>query len=321
MTSVDFSAGSADAGERVDAVVAKRIDVPRTAVQRALRDGSLTVDGTTVRPSHRLSAGQRVEGAVEIPEERAPGPEDIPLEVRYADDRVLVVSKPAGLVTHPAAGHRAGTLVNALLALGEPLAGRDPARPGIVHRLDKDTSGLLLVAKDDAAHAFLVTALEDRRIERTYAALVRGRPPAASGTIDAPIGRHPARRWVMAVAADGRPAVTHYRVVAAERRCTLLEVRLETGRTHQIRVHLAHLGCPVLGDRAYGGAGEPSRELGLTRPFLHAVRLAFPHPDDSRRVEVADELPEELGAALAAAGIPPPPPMATREGKTLINKR
>jgi len=241
---------------------------------------------------------------VALPEEQPPGPEDIPLEVRYSDDRVLVVSKPAGLVTHPAAGHRGGTLVNALLALGEPLAPRDPARAGIVHRLDKDTSGLLLVAKDDGAHAFLVAALKDRRIERTYLALVRGRPPAASGTVDAPIGRHPARRWVMAVVAGGRPAVTHYRVLAAERRCALLEVRLETGRTHQIRVHLAHLGCPVLGDRTYGGASELSRELDLARPFLHAIRLAFPHPDDSRRVEVTDELPEELGVALAAAGIP-----------------
>jgi 23S rRNA pseudouridine1911/1915/1917 synthase len=304
MTTVDFVAGSADTGERVDAVVARRAGVPRTAVQRAFRDGSLTVDGEAVRPSHRLGAGERVAGAVEIPEERAPAPEDIPLAVRYSDERVLVVSKPAGLVTHPAAGHRAGTLVNALLALGEPLAGRDPARPGIVHRLDKDTSGLLLVAKDDAAHAFLVAALEERRIERTYLALVRGRPSAASGTIDAPIGRHPARRWAMAVVADGRPAVTHYRIVAEESRCTLLEVRLETGRTHQIRVHLAHLGCPVLGDRAYGGAAELARELGLGRPFLHAIRLAFPHPDDSHRVEVADELPEELRAALAAAGLP-----------------
>jgi 23S rRNA pseudouridine1911/1915/1917 synthase len=305
MTRVDFVAESADAGERVDAVVARRIEVPRAAVQRALNDGSLTVDGEAVRPSHRLGAGARVAGAVEIPERRrAPAPEDIPLAVRYSDDRVLVVSKPAGLVTHPAAGHPAGTLVNALLALGVPLAGRDSARPGIVHRLDKDTSGLLLVAKDDAAHAFLVAALEARSIERTYLALVRGRPSAASGTIDAPIGRHPSRRWMLAVTAEGRPAVTHYRVLGAERRCTLLEVRLETGRTHQIRVHLAHLGCPVLGDRTYGGASELARELGLTRIFLHAIRLAFPHPDDSRRVEVTDELPDDLERALASSDLP-----------------
>ncbi|MGH2693580.1 MAG: RluA family pseudouridine synthase [Actinomycetota bacterium] len=307
MTRVDFVAGVATTGERVDAAVARRLGVARTAVQRALREGSLTVDGEEVRPSHRLGAGQRVVGVVEVPGEQAPKPEDIPIAVRYSDDRVLVVSKPAGLVTHPASGHGSGTLVNALLATGVPLAGLGSPRPGIVHRLDKDTSGLLLVAKDDAAHAFLVAALKDRSIERTYVALVRGRPPAASGSIDAPIGRHPARRWLMAVVPEGRPAVTNYRILASAERYTLLEVGLETGRTHQIRVHLAHLGSPVLGDRTYGGASELSRELGLTRAFLHASRLVFPHPDDSRSVEVSDELPEDLASALARAGLPPPP--------------
>jgi 23S rRNA pseudouridine1911/1915/1917 synthase len=210
-------------------------------------------------------------------------------------------------VTHPARGHEAGTLVNALLALGEPLAGMGSTRPGIVHRLDKDTSGLLLVAKDDAAQQFLVEALRDRRIQRVYLALVRGIPPAASGTIDAPLGRHPVKRRSIAVVAGGRPAVTHYRVVAKTDKAALLEVTLETGRTHQIRVHLAHLGHPVLGDRTYGGVSELSRSLGLTRPFLHAIRLSFPHPTDGRTIEVTDPLPPDLSAALTTANLPLPP--------------
>jgi 23S rRNA pseudouridine1911/1915/1917 synthase len=226
--------------------------------------------------------------------------------VRYEDDRVMVVSKPAGLVTHPARGNERGTLVNALLGLGVPLAGRSSVRPGIVHRLDKGTSGLLLVAKDDAAQAFLVDELRKRRVERRYLALVRGRPTSASGTIEAPVGRHPAKRRLMAVVSGGRPSVTHFRVLSAGEDVSLLDVSLETGRTHQIRVHLAHLGHPVLGDAVYGGKSELSRKLGLARPFLHAYRLTFRHPDDGRTVEVADELPADLAAALGAARLPPP---------------
>jgi 23S rRNA pseudouridine1911/1915/1917 synthase len=163
------------------------------------------------------------------------------------------------------------------------------------------------VAKDDAAHAHLVEALRARRVERRYLALVAGPPPAASGTIDAPVGRHPRRRHLMAVVAGGRTAVTHYRVVGTGGDASLLDVALETGRTHQVRVHLAHLGHPVVGDRTYGGRSELSARLGLDRPFLHAWRLAFPHPADGRRLEVVDGLPEDLTAALAAAGIAPPP--------------
>ncbi|MGH2730294.1 MAG: RluA family pseudouridine synthase, partial [Actinomycetota bacterium] len=221
-----------------------------------------------------------------------------------ADERVLVVCKPAGLVTHPARGHATGTLVNALLALGGPLAGAGSTRPGIVHRLDKDTSGLLLVAKDDAAQAYLVDALRARRIERRYAALVRGAMPARSGTIEAPVGRHPIARRKMAVTPSGRPSVTHYEVLGEGAGASLLDVALETGRTHQIRVHLAHLGHPVLGDRAYGGGSEPATTLGLARPFLHAWKLTFPHPDDGRRVAITDPIPPDLAAALDAAGIP-----------------
>ena len=304
---IRFVAGDEDVGERVDVVVARRADVTRALAQRALKNGDVTVDGVEVRASHRLEVGSVVAGEIPAPVIPVPEAEDIPVVVRFTDDRVLVVSKPPGLVTHPARGHEAGTLVNALLALGEPLAGMGSTRPGIVHRLDKDTSGLLLVAKDDAAQQFLVEALRDRRIQRVYLALVRGIPPAASGTIDAPLGRHPVKRRSIAVVAGGRPAVTHYRVVAKTDKAALLEVTLETGRTHQIRVHLAHLGHPVLGDRTYGGVSELSRSLGLTRPFLHAIRLSFPHPTDGRTIEVTDPLPPDLSAALTTANLPLPP--------------
>ncbi|MGH2747058.1 MAG: RluA family pseudouridine synthase [Actinomycetota bacterium] len=303
---IRFTPAPHEVGERADVVVAARAGVARRVARDALKAGAVTVSGATAKPSYRLSEGDVVAGEVVAPEERPPEPEAIPIVVRYEDERVLVVSKPAGLVTHPAAGQRAGTLVNALLALGGPLSGAGTERPGIVHRLDKDTSGLLLVARDDDAHAKLARALKERRVGRRYLALVRGVPAAARGTIDASVGRHPARRWLMAVVPDGRPAVTHYRVLGDASDCALLDVSLESGRTHQVRVHLSHLGHPVIGDRAYGGGGDLARRLGLQRPFLHAWRLAFPHPDDGRTVEVADPLPEELVSALAEAGIPAP---------------
>lgn len=247
-------------------------------------------------------------GEIETDRDGPPAGEDIPLEIRFEDERVLVVSKPAGLVAHPARGHGTGTLVNALIGRGGPLSGMGGPRPGIVHRLDKDTSGLLLVAKDDIAHQHLSDALKTRAIERRYLALVRGIPGSRTGTIDAPLGRHPQRRRAMAVLAGGRPALTHYSVVASGGGATLLDVRLETGRTHQIRVHLAYLRHPVLGDAAYGGRGELSEGIGLRRPFLHAFRLRFPHPGDGREVEVSDPLPADLEDALAHAGVPLPAP-------------
>ena len=300
---IEFRPSESEVGERVDLALTRRLSVPRTLVQRALKEGLVTVSGEAVRPSYRLEPGDTVAGDVPA---RAGGPplaEDIPIAVRYSDDRVLVVSKPAGLVTHPARGHDRGTLVNALLALGEPLAGRGSIRPGIVHRLDKDTSGLLLVAKDDRAQAELVEALRRREVERRYLALIKGAPAAERSTVDAPVGRDPRRRWRMAVVPDGRPSVTHLQAIASADGFTLLEVKLETGRTHQIRVHLAHLGHPVLGDRTYGGASEAARALGLTRPFLHAHRLSFPLPGSGHRIEVADPLPPDLADALARAGL------------------
>jgi 23S rRNA pseudouridine1911/1915/1917 synthase len=303
---IAFVADASDEGRRIDVVVAERAGVTRALVQRALRSGDVTVTGVATRPSYRLVAGDEVAGEIPIPTFGPPGAEDIPLRIRYEDDRVLVVSKPAGLVTHPARGHETGTLVNALVGLDVPLAGAASSRPGIVHRLDKDTSGLLLVAKDDDAHARLVLALQARGIERRYLALVRGAMVAPSGTIEAPVGRHPTKRRQMAVVDGGRRAVTHYRVVSAAADVSLLDVSLETGRTHQIRVHLSYVGHPILGDRTYGGGTERAAELGLVRPFLHAWRLAFPSPDDGRTIEVSDEVPDDLVRALALAGLQVP---------------
>jgi 23S rRNA pseudouridine1911/1915/1917 synthase len=291
--------GPEEQGERVDVVVTRHSGVTRARVQRAIKAGEVTVTGAVVRPSYRLEQGDVIEGPVAMDDVAAPAAEQIAVTVLYEDDRLLVVSKPPGMVAHPDSSHDSGTLVNALLGLGVPLSAQGSRRPGIVHRLDKDTSGALLVAKDDDAHRFLVAALRARSVERTYLALVRGALQAPSGTVDAPVGRHPARRRVMAVVPEGRAAVTHYRVLSSVEAATLLEVRLETGRTHQIRVHLSHLGNPVLGDRVYGGASELARSLGLTRPFLHAVRLAFPHPDGGRAMEVEDPLPPDLAAVLS----------------------
>jgi 23S rRNA pseudouridine1911/1915/1917 synthase len=300
---VRFTAEPEDEGRRIDVVLAARAGITRVRAQRALRSGEVLVDGAPARPSHRLERGQVVAGSVPEPELDRPQPEDIPLEIRYRDDRVIVVSKPAGLVVHPARGHEDGTLVNALLGLGVSLAGEGSVRPGIVHRLDKDTSGLLLVARDDDAQAHLVDAIQRRAVERLYLAAVGGTMPAASGTVDAPLGRHPVKRRLMAVVDGGRPAVTHYRVLDTNGELSLLEVKLETGRTHQIRVHLAHIGHPVTGDRVYGG--RPDRAL--NRPWLHAFRLSFPHPDDGRPVVVTDPPPRALSEALAGAGLSVPP--------------
>lgn len=302
---ISFVVGDQDDGVRLDIALARHAQVTRARAQRALRSGGITVDGRSARPSLRLELGQVVAGEIPSDELDDPQPQDIPVDIRYADERVLVVSKPPGLVTHPARGNVTGTLVNALLATGEPLAGIHSTRPGIVHRLDKDTSGLLLVAKDDDARDALVAALAERRVSRRYLALVRGVPPP-SGSVDAPIGRHTGNRTKMAVVSGGRPSVTHYRVLEHDDRRAVLEVELETGRTHQIRVHLSHIGHPVLGDRTYGGMTDDARALGLTRPFLHATRIAFPHPDDGREVVVEDRIPPDLRDALAAAGLSEP---------------
>ena len=303
---VHFVAEPEELGERIDIVLTARGQVTRTLAQRGIRNGEITVNGREVRPSYRLEEGDVVAGELPQPIVTAPEAEDIPVDVRYSDEHLLVISKPPGVVTHPGRGHDTGTLVNALLGLGETLSNRGSVRPGIVHRLDKDTSGLLLIAKDDATQEALVEAIRRREVERRYLALVRGVPSAATGTIDAPVGRHPTKRRQMAVVAGGKPSVTHYTLLEERDDRALLDVKLGSGRTHQIRVHLAHLGHPVLGDRVYGGYSEKTRALGLERPFLHAWRLALVHPATGDPLEVTDPLPADLAAALEAARLTNP---------------
>jgi 23S rRNA pseudouridine1911/1915/1917 synthase len=248
------------------------------------------------RPSDRLRPGDRIE--VEIPPVRPVGlePEPIPLDIVFEDRHLLVINKPAGLTVHPGAGREKGTLVHAVLAHCPDLAGiGGEQRPGVVHRLDKDTSGLLVVAKTDAALRGLQAQIQTRQARREYLVLVHGRLPKPEGAVDAPIGRDPRRRTRMAVVASGRRAITHYRVAEAFEAATLLEARLETGRTHQIRVHCAHLGHPVVGDPVYGRRPNP---WGLARQALHAHRLAFAHPATGAPLRFAAPLPADMAGAL-----------------------
>ena len=294
-----MTAGSFEAGPgRLDTVVAATLGIPRTVAQRAIADGRVVVDGLPRSKSFRLRGGERVRARVETFGELDPEPG--PLTVRFEDDSLLVVSKPAGVVTHPTATRRTGTLVNRLLAMGVPLASAGGAgRPGIVHRLDAGTSGLMVVAKDDRTHRELADMFRRHAVDRTYVALVRGAVEHDRFLVDAPLGRQGAR--VLVRAATGKEAATAFEVKERLRRATLLEAKPRTGRTHQIRVHLAAIGHPVLGDRAYGGGGEEAARLGLTRPFLHSWRIAFAHPRTGERIEVEDPLPPDLQEALERA--------------------
>jgi 23S rRNA pseudouridine1911/1915/1917 synthase len=254
------------------------------------------VDGAPRKPAFRLRGGQRVDVLGPHADPISLHPEAIPIAVVHEDADVLVVNKPAGLTVHPAPGHPRGTLVNAVLARVPALAGiAGSLRPGIVHRLDKDTSGLLVIAKTDAAYRSLVAQVGARTVTREYLALVRGTVRRDAGSIAAPIGRHPTRRTRMAVVPRGRPAVTHFEVLERLPGATLLKCRLETGRTHQIRVHLLHLGHPLLGDPTYGGV----RAAGITRQALHAARLEFAHPRTGERVTCVAPVPEDLERLLA----------------------
>ena len=283
---------------RLDAVLAALSGVPRADIQRAIAGGAVLVDGVPRPKSYRLRGGERLEAELGAPAEVPPEPGGVP--VRYQDDHLAVVAKPAGMVTHPTATRRTGTLVNRLLGMGMELSRAGGVeRPGIVHRLDAGTSGLLIVAKEDQAHRRLVEMLAAHRVHREYLTLVRGRTTHDRFTVEAPLGRQHAR---VAVRRDtGVEATTDFEVLERLAEATLLVARPRTGRTHQIRVHLRSVGHPVLGDRAYGGAGDVSRRLGLERPFLHAWRLSFDHPITGRRVEMEEPLPEDLRAALERA--------------------
>lgn len=293
-----------DDGRRVDTVLAGWLAESRGRAQVRLDDGDVTVDGTAVAKSHRLRLGEHVR--VSAP---AVGPVPVTeaVPIRYDDEHLLVVAKPAGLVVHAGAGTDplVGTLVDSLAAMGVPLA--DPCgphegpcpsgRPGIVHRLDRGTSGLLAVAKTVAASDGMSALLRSHDVERVYTALVEGSPEAQQATIDAPIARSTARRTRFAVDPAGRPAVSHYDVDEDLGSAAALTVRLETGRTHQVRVHLSAVGHPVCGDRLYGASVPLAEELGLSRPALHARRLAFTHPITGAAVDVEEPLPEDLRAA------------------------
>jgi 23S rRNA pseudouridine1911/1915/1917 synthase len=283
---------------RLDAVVASLTGAPRSDVQRAIAAGGVRVDGEARPKSFRLGGGERLD--VDLATREADTPTGPPVPVRYRDEHLLVVAKPAGVITHPTAGRRGDTLVDRLQEMGVPLA---PAggelRPGIVHRLDAGTSGLIVVASTDEAYERLQGQMRRHEVERRYLALVRGAPAHDVFTVEAPLGRRAAR--IVVDRAQGRAASTGFEVRERLVRTTLVEAAPRTGRTHQIRVHLQAAGHPIVGDRAYGGAGEDARALGLARPFLHAWRLAFDHPITGARVDVTEPLPDDLAEALARA--------------------
>jgi 23S rRNA pseudouridine1911/1915/1917 synthase len=294
MDAGELVVGPDAAGERLDVFLAPAAG-SRAAAQRLIDAGLVLVDGEPRPKRHTVAAGERVlvRPAPEVPEPEVP---DATFTVAYEDEHLLVVDKPAGVVVHPARGHRAGTLAQALE--GRVAGGDDPRRPGIVHRLDRDTSGLLVVARTEATHAALKDMLRRREVTREYLALVEGRPAARTGTIDAPIGRDRRVRTRISTDTDEpREAITHFETEEVFDGFTLLRVRLETGRTHQIRAHLLAIGHPVAGDPEYGRAGL----LDLPRQFLHAERLAFRHPSTGATIDVRSPLPADLSKALARA--------------------
>ena len=286
-------------GERLDAFLARSVEgLTRSAAQKLLEEGCVLRCGKPGKKNDRLNPGDAVEVSVPEPKSVDIVPREIPLDIVYEDADVLVINKPKGLVVHPAAGHQDDTLVNGLLyAMGDDLSGiNGELRPGIVHRIDKDTSGLLAVAKNDLAHTMLASQLKDHSMARTYEAIVCGNLKEDSGTVNAPIGRHPSDRKKMCVTArNSRDAVTHWEVIKRYKGYTHVRCRLETGRTHQIRVHMAHIGHPILGDVVYG---HKKPELGQDSQCLHAGVLCFRHPRDLRPIVVMAPLPEYFQAVL-----------------------
>ncbi len=287
------------AGERLDAFLARSVEnMSRSGAQKLLEEGHVLLRGKPGKKNDKLQPGDEIRVTIPEPKPVDIVAKDIPLHIVYEDEDVLVINKPKGLVVHPAAGHQDDTLVNGLLyAMGDELSGiNGELRPGIVHRIDKDTSGLLAVAKNDLAHAVLASQLKDHTMARTYEAIVCGSFREDCGTVNAPIGRHPTDRKKMTVIArNSKEAVTHWEVVARYRGYTHVRCRLETGRTHQIRVHMAHIGHPILGDTVYG---HKKPELGQDSQCLHAGLLCFRHPRDGRPVVVQAELPEYFRQVL-----------------------
>ena len=287
-----------DAGTRIDAWLAANLeDVTRSGAQRLLEEGKVTKDGKALAKNYKLTGREILEVSLPDPEPVDVVPQNIPLDIVFEDSDVIVVNKPKGLVVHPSPGHPDGTLVNALLYhCGDSLSGiGGELRPGIVHRIDRDTSGLIIAAKNDFSHQRLAAQLQDHTLARIYHCIVTGNLREDSGTVEAPIGRHHTDRKKMAVVADGRNAVTHWRVLERYQGFTYVECRLETGRTHQIRVHMAHTGHPILGDTVYGNKKPVP---GLQGQCLHAVGLQFIHPRTEELVELHCGLSEEFEAQL-----------------------
>jgi len=293
-------------GERLDAALARLFGLSRARAAELIGDGSVLVGGRPAAKSDRVPAGEWLDVTLPPPPTTSspftaqPRPEPVPgLVVVYEDDDIVVVDKPPGVAAHPTPGWTGPTVLQGLLAAGHTIATSGAAeRQGIVHRLDANTSGLMVVAKSERAYSVLKRAFRDREVDKIYSALVQGHPDPLRGTVDAPIGRHPSGDGRFAVVAGGRPSVTHYDTVEAFRAASLTEIVLETGRTHQIRVHMAAIRHPCVGDRLYGADPVLAAHLGLTRQWLHAARLGFAHPADGRRVEFASEYPEDLAQAL-----------------------
>jgi len=306
--SLSFTVPDESAGQRLDAFLAEHIESwSRSRLQRLIDDGDVVVNGRATKPSYKLRANDQVDAELTALPLTSFTPEDIPLEIIYEDDFLVVVNKPAGMVVHPAAGVAGGTLANALAFHFQTLSsGNGESRPGIVHRLDKDTSGLLVVAKTESAHDDLANQFRAREVFKSYLALVHGQPEKGRGEIDQPIARDPRHRTRMAVVRGGRPALTLYRVRQRFDRFTILDVELKTGRTHQIRVHLAWLKLPVVGDETYGGGRDKtvsdpvirSRIAKLGRQFLHAEQLGFRHPRTQEFKKFRAPLPTELSEFL-----------------------
>ncbi len=288
-------------GERLDAALARMFGLSRARAAELIATGAVLVGGAAAAKSARVSAGDWLDVTLPPPVTAQPRPEPVPgLRVVYEDADILVVDKPPGVAAHPTPGWTGPTVLQGLLAAGHTLATSGAAeRQGIVHRLDANTSGLMVLAKSEPAYSALKQAFRDREVDKRYHALVQGHPDPLRGTVDAPLGRHPSGDGRFAVVASGRPSVTHYDTIEAFRAASLVEVILETGRTHQIRVHMTAIRHPCVGDRLYGADPVLAARLGLTRQWLHAVRLGFAHPADGRRVEFTSEYSADLAAALA----------------------
>ncbi|MFT4231778.1 MAG: RluA family pseudouridine synthase [Leucobacter sp.] len=288
------------AGERVDAALAKLLGFSRSFAAEIAQADGVTLDGRVLGKSDRLAAGSWLE--VEWQEKRGPEvvPVDLPeLGIVHDDDDIVVVDKPAGTAAHPSLGWEGPTVLGALAGAGYRIATSGPAeRQGVVHRLDAGTSGLMVVAKSERAYSALKRAFKEREVDKIYHAVVQGHPDPFAGTIEGPIGRHPGHEWKFAVTRDGKPSVTHYETLEAFPYATLLEIRLETGRTHQIRVHMSAQRHPCVGDAMYGADPTLSQRLGLTRQWLHAMRLGFRHPGSGERVEFESVYPQDLQHAL-----------------------